>query len=309
MLLFTVIVAFKPREVIEESLTNSVRELLKELGLSLRDISAILSMAAFLTVYYTVVKGGMFVVVAEEAEYEVLLSQPINLKSYFAGKSLSIIVQYLLYSILYITVIPIAALFTNDVIKAVLAPFILGVSLAIFPLSRLLADVVRVSLADKKVYVEKIVDLGISLYVVIGLIDTILKWHPSFLLTWIFQPTFNAVLYCFSSNVSIYEVAYWVLLIVIVLAGLAVTITLLGGSIYPERIKPLYNIAKEKLLWSMRPHKRIDLWSKNLEKSLFKYIIGIELYNAQRVLASIVVMGLSVVGAYFAKAVFLKISP
>ncbi len=308
LFLFTVIVAFKPREVVEESLTGNVRELLRELGLSLRDISAILSMVAFLTVYYTVVKGGMFVVVAEEAEYEILLSQPISLRSYFAGKSLSIIMQYLLYSILYITVIPIVALFTNDLIKAVLAPLILGVSLAIFPLSRLLADVIRVSLASKKVY-ERIVDLGISLYVIIGLIDTVLKWYPSLMLTWLFQPTFNAMLYCFSSSTSVYEVAYWVSLIIIVLFGLSVAITFLGGSIYPENIRPLYHIAKEKLIWSMRPRKKIELWSENPERSLFKYIIGVELYNSQRILISILVMVLGVMGAYFARTVFLRNIP
>ncbi len=308
LILFTVVVAFKPREIVEESLTGTVRELLGELGLSLSDISAILSMIAFLTVYYTIVKGGMFVVVAEEAEYEILLSQPISLRSYFAGKSLSIIMQYILYSMLYVTVIPIVALFTNDVIKAVLAPFILGISLAIFPLSRLLSDIIRVSLSSRKKY-ERIMDLGISLYVIIGLIDTVARWYPSPLLTWLFQPTFNAMLYCFSRGTSIYEVSYWVLLIIMVLLGLSLIITVLGGEVYPENIRPLYHIAKEKLIWSMRPRKKIELWSENPEKSLFKYVVGVELYNAQRVLVSALMVFLGVMGAYFAKTFFLKDIP
>ncbi len=305
LLVFTIIVSFKPREVVEESIVGSVKNILGELGLSLSDISAILSLVAFLTVYYTVVKGGMFVVVAEEAEYEILLSQPISLRSYFAGKSLSIVMQYTLYSILYITVIPIVAIFTGDVIKAIVAPLILGVSLAIFPLSRLLADVVRVALASRKGY-ERIIDLTLTLYVLIGLIDTVTRWYPSPILTWMFQPTFNAILYCFSTSVSILGIAYWILWIIVILAGLSVAITFLGGGIYPENIRPLYHIAKEKLIWSMRPRKKIDLWSSSPEKSLFKYIIGVELYNSQHVLLSIALMALGGVGAYFTRILFLK---
>ena len=304
LVLFTVLIAFKPREIVEESITGSIREILGELGLSLRDISAILSMIAFLTVYYTIVKGGMFVVVAEEAEYEILLSQPISLRTYFAGKSLSIIIQYILYSLLYITVIPIVAIFTGDIIKAVLAPFILGISLSIFPLSRLLADVVRVSLSRNRF--EKIIDVIISLYVIIGLIDTVVRWYPSPMLTWLFQPTFNAILYCFSRTAGINSIMYWILWIIIVLTGLSTTIIVFGGRIYPENIKPIYHIARERLIWSMRPRKKIDLWSSKPEKSLFKYIIGVELYNSQHMLVSITIMFLGVLGAYFTKILLLK---
>ncbi len=285
--LASISILYAPAEK-QGAIVHGAKTLLRDLGLTHNTIVDILSSATVLAIIYMVFRGGLFIVVAEEAEYELLLSQPISIRTYFTGKTLSIILQYLSYSILYVTIIPIILLFAHDVVKAVIAPLILGLTLSVFPLSRLLVDILRIT-AKNNVKSHRIVDVIIISYVVIGLIHSVINQNISPILSLPLRPVFEAIYYSFTTK-PVVIVLHYVSLAILELLLIALTIIFASSKLTPEYIKPLYLVARERLLWSMRPQSRMWFKHDSLRGNVYRIVVGLTHLSGMHILLYIVTL-------------------
>ncbi len=285
----------------QEAIVYGVKILLRDLGLSHNTIVDLLSSATMLAIIYMVFRGGLFIVVAEEAEYELLLTQPISIKTYFTGKTLSIILQYLSYSILYVTVIPIVLLFTHDVVKAIIAPLILSLILSIFPLSRLLVDILRIT-AKNNVKSHRIVDVVIISYVVTGLLHSAINQNISPILSLPLRPVFEAIYYSFTTE-PVVIVLHYVSLTVLELFLIALAIIFASSKLTPEYIKPLYLVTRERLLWSIRSQSRIKFKHGSLRGNVYRIVVGLTHLSSMHILLYIITLIASVIAAEVLKII------
>ncbi len=285
----------------QEAIVYGVKTLLRDLGLSHNIIVDLLSSATILAIVYMVFRGGLFIVVAEEAEYELLLTQPISIRTYFAGKTLSIILQYLSYSVLYVTVIPIVLLFTHDIVKAIMTPLILSLILSIFPLSRLLVDILRI-VVRSNARSHRIVDAIIISYVVVGLLHSAIAKNISPILSLPLKPVFEAIYHSFTTKPVVVMLQY-VSLTILELFLIALTITLISSKLTPEHIKPLYLVARERLLWTMRPQTRIKFKHGSLRNNVYKIVVGLTHLSGMHILLYAITLTAAVITAEALKVI------
>lgn len=279
------------------AIVEGTKSILHDLGLGHREIVGLLSASTLLVIIYMLFRGGLFIVVAEEAEYELLLSQPIGLRTYFAGKALSLILQYVMYSVLYVTAIPIVLLFTKDVFKAILTPIILGLTLSFFPLTRLLVDIIRTITREHRL--SKAVDTCIIAYVLLGLLHSYHTSTISPILSLPLRPIFETIYYLLTREPLI-TVLQNATLMVVELSVIVIAITVLAGRLSPESIKPLYLVARDRLLWSLRYASRI-VFRGGLRKTTYKVVIGLTHLSNTHILLYTLSMVAAIIISYMAR--------
>jgi len=266
----------------EFSPAQLIRIRLIEVGLTkhvMIDIFSSVLMVAFLL---SLLFSRAAITVREEAEYEFLLAQPIDMKTYMLGRTFSSMAQFLPFVFIYICFIPFAIdISGGNVIKALFTPVALFLFLLLFPILEIPVNVIKIMLtfSGKK----KHLDLVAVVYLLIAVFHSLTLRYFSPLLTIVFRPVCEAVVYCFTITETVVDVLIalfkQILFLVVVLAvGLKVS-----DGIYPENVKPLSVLIREKQAKKVRIEERMKFWYKNPDRAIFNYVVKLSVFNVGHV--------------------------
>lgn len=158
-------------------------------------------------------------IVVSDAEYELILSQPINMRQFPAGKTLYAIIEDLIALPLCFAFMPMTLDLNKWDPKGYLLP--ISVVIALFALVVSIDVVAAVNNALEKLGYRKLLTRVFTAYLIAGFIHSILIKNISPLLFYLFRPLFEALIYPFTISETIDSVT------VSIVKSLIIVITLL----------------------------------------------------------------------------------
>ncbi len=229
----------------EETSTSkpSLRDLFVRLGLSKEKIVSMLSTLLTAFFLFEVIRGRSVLPVMEEAEYEVLLAQPISMSEYMLGRLLFQTVQFGLLGIFYFGMIPLVYdLSGGNALKALLFPFSLVLFFLYMNSLTFFSPLLKISFPNYRGFIR----ILSAAYLALAVVHSVaIGWVSPLLVAPFFLPVVSIV-YCVTlSDPTIVVVAYQTLTIFVILA-LNATIYKLSSRLYPENIVPVKEIYREK---------------------------------------------------------------
>ncbi len=258
----------------EPGLGWSIREALLQAGIDKGDAISALGAMFALSLLLMLTVGTAAIRVMEEAEYELLLAQPMELSTYFLGREIAELAQMSLMSLPYFGFLPIAyELSGGNMTKALLFPVTMFTAVAFLSALSTLVNVVRI-LAEER---ERLLRLGAAAYYSVGAAHSLLTWQISPLLSLPFKPLAEALVHCVTITEGVREVLIgWGLSVSILLAIEAVTIRL-ADLVPPEFVRPISELAREAR--SKGGRKEISLYSPDPGASLFRFAFSLEVLS------------------------------
>ncbi len=283
-----------PENESNESLGPSIRGSLLALGLNKFAIIDLISASLMLMILLGAITGKAAITVMEEAEYEILLAQPLDMETYFLGRFLRDTAQMLAFTAWYIAFVPIAMDLSGGNPKAALLP--ISILLLTAYLSALATLIHELKITWRGDYIRLIA----SSYALISIIHSILSWGISPLLSVPFRPLAESIVYCATISegtsdvlLSIGEGLLILLLMLLLDLGLA-------GRISPEYIKPASALMKVK---KKKPKRNAEFYSRDPRKAIFNYIFRLEVLNIKHIATISLITLITWFTTYFLKEV------
>ena len=256
------------------SLGRSLRETLLRAGLDKRDLIAGVSAMLALTFLLMVTLGKAAIRVMEEAEYELLLAQPLDMGTYVLGRELAEFAQVSLMGLPYLSFVPLAyELNGGNMSKAALFPLALLTVMAFLSVLSTLINVVKIMARGR----ERLLRLAMLAYFSAGAAHSLLSWGISPMLSLPFRPMAEALVYCATISESVSHVlARWGLSVAIIL-GLEAVVIRLADRTSPEHVRPVSELVRES--WAKAARREISLYSPDPGAALFRFAFSIEVLS------------------------------
>jgi len=258
----------------EPSFGRSLREALLRAGLDKRDLIAGVSAMLALTFLLMVTLGKAAIRVMEEAEYELLLAQPLDMGTYVLGRELAEFAQVSLMGLPYLSFVPLAyELNGGNMSKAALFPLALLTVMAFLSVLSTLINVVKIMARGR----ERLLRLAVLAYFSAGAAHSLLSWGVSPMLSLPFRPMAEALVYCVTISESVSHVlARWGLSVAIIL-GLEAVVIRLADRTSPEHVRPVSELVRES--WAKAARREISLYSPDPGAALFRFAFSIEVLS------------------------------
>ena len=219
-------------------------------------------------------------VMVEEAEYEVLLAQPISMSQYLLGRYIYMSIYGLIICLPYFGFIPLAfELNGGNQVKVLILPLVIFSSMVLlFTLDIVTATV---NMILKQVNARDKLKLSVLCYWVAGIIHSVILSNPSPLITYPLRPFAESIIYCFSRdplNTLTISVSKMILIHAIIL----VSLTYLSKYFTPEYIKPMPIIFRERQIKIFKKIKYFLDFS-NVDSLVRGYILGTSILNSKHI--------------------------
>ena len=155
-----------------------VREFLREFGVDKWAVLDLGSAALTAGLLLILIQGRDYVTVMEEAEYELLLAQPISMEEYFLGRELATLAFTAGLSLPYLGFVPLALELSGGSPKALLLPLAMLIPLQFSSALAGLATAARALLGER----ARLLRWGAAAYLLAGLAHSLAEMRPSPLL-------------------------------------------------------------------------------------------------------------------------------
>lgn len=172
-----------------------------------------------------------------EAEYELVLTQPIEIRDFIVGKALVSVAQQFVFLPYVLSMLVFASFLAPNPAKAVLATLSLVLISAYFALFDAATKVVALVLAKRGL--RRVFRVAFLAYLIIGLAHTALLRRPSPILTAPLKPLAASLIYSLALSPSITEVVTWLALSIIPTAAALLLIQALADVVGVEDLKPV----------------------------------------------------------------------
>ncbi len=172
-----------------------------------------------------------------EAEYELVLTQPIEIRDFIMGKALVSVAQQFVFLPYVLSMLVFASILAPNPAKAVLATLSLVLISAYFALFDAATKVVALVLAKRGL--RRVFRVAFLAYLIIGLAHTALLRWPSPILTAPLKPLAASLIYSLAISPSITEVVTWLALSIIPTAAALLLIQALADVVGVEDLKPV----------------------------------------------------------------------
>ncbi|MDK2464389.1 MAG: hypothetical protein QI223_06440 [Candidatus Korarchaeota archaeon] len=258
----------------EPSLGRSLREALLRAGLDKRDAVAGVSAMLALSLLLMVTLGKAAISVMEEAEYELLLAQPLDMGTYVLGRELAEFARASLTGLPYLGLAPfVYRLNGGNMLKAALFPLALLTIIAFLSALSTLISVVKIVARDR----ERLLRLAVLAYFSAGAVHSLLSWGISSTLSLPFRPLAEALVYCATISEGMNQVlASWGMSIAIIL-GLEAIVIKLADWASPEYVRPVSELVRES--WAKAAQRGVSLYSPDPGAALFRYAFSLDVLS------------------------------
>ena len=172
-----------------------------------------------------------------EAEYELVLTQPIEIKDFIVGKALVSVAQQFVFLPYVLSMLVFASFLAPNPAKAALAALSLVLISAYFALFDAATKVVALVLAKRGL--RRVFRVAFLAYLIIGLAHTALLRRPSLILTAPLKPLAASLIYSLAISPSATEVVTWLALSIIPTAAALLLIQALADVVGVEDLKPV----------------------------------------------------------------------
>ncbi len=259
------------------SSSASIRKSMIALRLNKYVIIDVVSSALTLIMVFEVIRGRITISVMEEAEYEVLLAQPLDMETYFLGRFVKDTVWMFTFTAWYVSLIPIATDLSKGRSKAVLLPVSIFLMTSYLSALDTLISELKIIWREKKDYLR----LTALLYIIISAAHSLLARRISPLISAPFIFLARSIVYCATISESILDVLLSLgggtfVLILILLAEMK-----LADRISPEYVKPASILMKEK---KFKKRERRKIYSLGSSESVFNYLFRWEIVNRRHII-------------------------
>ncbi|RLE68460.1 MAG: hypothetical protein DRJ43_05560 [Thermoprotei archaeon] len=267
---------------------ESFREILLRLGLNKYKLVDILSSLLTLSPLLMVITGKAAIRVIEEAEYELLLAQPLDMSTYVLGRSFMELAQMTLMSLPYFGFVPlISQISGGNWGKAFLFPPVLLTIIAYFSVISTLVNVIRISFMEK----EWLMKFTCLAYLLIAAFHSILTLRPSPLLKLPFRYLAEAAIYCATISEDLQGVLIrWELSLGILVLLLLLTVKL-AGRVPAEYVRPISELMKEARSKAFKTGA--SLYSADPEEALFRYVFSFDVLTLTHLRNLLIVLAVS----------------
>ncbi len=250
----------------EASLADAIRGGLHMLGINKYTATDLLSIMLFSAVLLSVVRGRNVLVALDEAEYELLLSQPVDMGTYVLGKVIFQVMQSLLFGIIYMFYAVIAYdMSGGNLAKAAMLPIAIVVLLAFIAIATDLIPVVKVVLGPRARYLE----LAAYAYTASGVIHSMLTLKLSPILTAPFRVMAESIVMCATLTETWDYVALRLGASTAVTLCSAAVLIRVSRRLHPEFVKPLPEILKES---KARRRESVPVYSPKPEVAVTRVV-------------------------------------
>lgn len=172
-----------------------------------------------------------------EAEYELVLTQPVEIRDFIMGKALVSVAQQFIFLPYLLSMLVFASFLAPNPAKALLATLSLILITTYFALLDAATNVVALVLAKRGL--RRVFRVACLTYLVAGLVHTALLRRPSPILTVPLKPLVAPLVYSLAASPSIPEVTAWLALSIIPIAAVFLLIPTLAGVVGVEDLKPI----------------------------------------------------------------------
>lgn len=172
-----------------------------------------------------------------EAEYELVLTQPIEIRDFVVGKALVSVVQQFIFLPYLLSMLVFASFLAPNPAKAMLATLSLILITTYFALLDAATNVVALVLAKRGL--RRVFRVACLAYLIAGLVHTALLRWPSLILTVPLKPLANALIYSLAISPSITEAVTWLALSIIPITVAFLLIPTLADVVDVEDLKPI----------------------------------------------------------------------
>ncbi|RLF04870.1 MAG: hypothetical protein DRK00_05730 [Thermoprotei archaeon] len=256
-------------EEAEEALHMSLRRELHSLGINKRVAIDFLSLALTLALIAAALRGRAYLTVAEEAEYEVLLAQPITMAEYVIGRSLLSFAQTALFSPAYAFMIPaIYDLSGGNLIKALLFPAAVLLSTAFISFATDLVASLKAVLRER----ERLLKVATYAYLVVGVSHSLAIRYASPLLTAPAKLVAEPVVYCATVIEPWQLVATELTIEALMVTGILSALAGISRRLQPELVKPVSEVLRE----SAGERRSRAMYSPSPGRALFNQVFLFE---------------------------------
>lgn len=269
-----------------ESLGASMRENLIALGLNKFVLIDLIGAALTLMILLGMITGRAAITVMEEAEYELLLAQPLDMETYFLGRFMRDTAQMLVITIWYVAFVPMALDLSGGNPKAALLPIsVLLLTAYLSALTTLISEL-KIVWREGEGYIR----LFASFYALISIMHSLLAWRVSPLLSMPFRPLAESIVYCATISEGMSDVLLSLSKGLLILLPILFMELKLAGRVSPEYIKPTSVLIRERE--SKKSGRRVELYSQDPGRAVFNYIFRLEVLNAKHfaILSSVVLI-------------------
>lgn len=252
-------------------IARELRAYILSIGLDKNNIIDIGSLAMLLVIICGLLRGKHKIIV-DEAEYELVLSQPISIPVYITSRILYNTMRTLMPMPILFTFIPLYMDLNNgNITKAFLAPLSITLMLFVFEVSMNTVTLVN-NLLNKLGY-RKYMYIGLTTYLAVGLIHSLETKHISPLFTTPLRSLMELLVYPLTLSETLADVLVSLYKTLVILA-LAFTLTLLlSRHVDPEDMTPLEEVIASKHVEVLRKTHRPLVVSKSPSSTIRLFIL------------------------------------
>ena len=254
-----------PAEESEESAASNLRAALRSIGLTKHLVIDLASAVLTAALVVDLLRGNPAITAMEEAEYEVLLSQPIDMRTYMVGRSIYQATMLSLFSVFYLGMIPLVYELSGSSTKALLFP------IALMSMYVYLSAIFALSSAVKIYFKNDRLKVMIPVAACLGVGAAHSLYTSSLLpiITMPFRPAVEPLVYCATLSETPLDLALALVKEAVVILVIYASVVKLADRIYPENIKPVSVVLKEK---QKSKGVRLGLYSPDPGKAIFNYV-------------------------------------
>jgi len=223
---------------------QELKKALIRLGLTKQLLIDSLSALLTVTVLMPFLKGRSFLVVMEEAEGELLLAQPIEMREYVLGRTAYEIGSSMIGYAFSLWLTPmIFEASGGNLAKSLLYPLVSLLSLLSITSLLDLATLIKVTLRRRERYLR----LLAGIYLIIGVLHSASTLHPSPLLSLPLRPIASAMIYCVTRSDSYLKVVVSLAETTALFSASLLALLKLSDSLSPEDVKALRELMRGEL--------------------------------------------------------------
>lgn len=109
-------------------------------------------------------------------------------------------------------------------------------------------------------------------------------------MTIVFRPMCEAVVYCFTITETVTDVLIALFKQVLFLVAVLAVGLKISDNIYPENVKPLFVLIREKQVKKVKIGRGASFWHKNVDKAIFNYVVKLNVFNVKHIVKLLVIL-------------------
>jgi len=281
------------------TLGMNIRNIIANYGLNRYKLCDIISLIISLIIFVPFITGRSVLWVIEEAEYEVLLAQPISMKDYLIAR---LFLQYGREGLLYIYSIWIVPFILEVVYGSItrLVFFFISLYIILFIVSALSFVVTLINIYSEARGKRYITRLLASIYLLIGAIHSIIIFYPSPIYTYPFKFLAELLIYPISLSVKLFDIIYPLIISLSILIPIYFIILYLSRYFTPEYVKPISVVRRERMIKGLgRFTPKISF--KTSSEAIKSYIFNLSIFNYKHIRNITLAMIISIVSSFIFK--------